>query len=252
MRKQVSKTLPLRLAGLPSGGGSTLEAIYKVTLEGGILHGLVELVCVVISDPKAGAKKRLIEAGFPRKHIHVCNPKDFGGDKEAFGQALLAIFDRYEIDLFGQYGWMPMTPANVLEKYRGINQHPALTPDVGGRGMYGIWPHIAIIALAQRVERKIKTFATAQLVGKQYDVGRIIHCESIPVRKDEKPQDLHKRLLPVEHRVQIRALEIVARSLEAGEPIRTRRVRFYTTREQLLLELIRDIFVIAQRAGVKA
>ncbi|MDO8513512.1 MAG: formyltransferase family protein [bacterium] len=250
-KRILRKKLPLRLVILASGGGTTALAVFMATLATGILHGLIEVVCVVISDPSAGAKQKLIAAGFPKDCIRTCNPEDYGKDKVAFGRALIAIFDEFKIDLFGQYGWLPKTPENVLEKYWGVNQHPALTNGVGGKSFFGIWPHIAMVVLSQLVKRELETVATAQLVGGQYDSGAIIHCEGIPVDKNEKANELQQRLLPVEHRVQIRALEMIARALEAGKCVPTQKVIYFTRRERFLLEFIQKVFIVAQAAGVK-
>ncbi|KKR25847.1 MAG: hypothetical protein UT58_C0032G0008, partial [Microgenomates group bacterium GW2011_GWC1_39_7b] len=118
----------LKTVNLISGSGTTNEAILKVEQEGGILHGLVQTLAIISSDPEAPGIERAKKVGFPEKDIHVVVPG------ENFTERILEVLDKYNPDFFHQLGWFPFTPTEVIKKYKGLNQH--LGP--GGKWMYGV------------------------------------------------------------------------------------------------------------------
>ncbi|MCX6812488.1 MAG: formyltransferase family protein [Candidatus Berkelbacteria bacterium] len=198
---------PIRLALLASGSGTTCEQIFRACQKCGELFGLVEPVCLVISSADAGAINRLKNAGFAGE-IYICNPKIVG--KEKFADELISIFQKEKIDWFGQYGWLPLMPVEVIKKFHGINQHPAPVPFFGGRGMYGRTPHAAIINFRYLVGRPVKTEATAQIVAEKYDAGEIIATMLTEVRENDMVKSLQARVLPLEWKTQIEALKIIS------------------------------------------
>ncbi len=238
--------LPIRLAMLASRGGTTALAIYNACQPGGRLYGYVKPVCLVVSDPKAAAKEKLFAAGMSWEHLYDCIRSNYP-NREGFGEALLQIFRQERIDIFGQYGWMPLTPANVIAMYPGINQHPALVPYIGGKGMYGIWPHEVMIRFTKQTRHRTLTYAVAQIVDKEYDKGRIIKCLPLCVDGRYTAKTLQSRLLPLEHKTQIDALQIVARALSEGRPIPTFEMPdVFNSDELVILDQIKHEVLAAQ------
>src|SRR5262245_54738528 len=109
----------MRIAMLISGGGTTAAAIVAACRDGR-LPG-VEPACVIASSAEAPGLARLTAAGIPQSDILVVDPKNFAGSGAAakFGEAIMQACRGRDVDFVGQYGWMCLTPRNVIETYEG-------------------------------------------------------------------------------------------------------------------------------------
>ena len=195
---------PLRLALLFSGGGSTASAIitrFKNSEK-------VLPVCAIASKASAGLQN-LIDAGMQEHDIKVISPKSFACPED-FGKALLQVFDDYKVNFIGQYGWLVKTPVNVINLYKDriINQHPGPI-EFGGKGMYGKHVHQARIDFAHKTG-EWWTEAICHKVEEEYDTGEIIARARVEILKDDDAQSLAARVLPVEHALQIKCLEMLS------------------------------------------
>ena len=86
-----------------------------------------------------------------------------------------------------------------------INIHPSLLPKYGGQGYYGLHVHKAVVEAGDK-----KSGATVHFVDKGIDTGEIILQRSIPVRDEDSPQTLQKRVLEeVEHKIFVEALSML-------------------------------------------
>lgn len=103
-------------------------------------------------------------------------------------------------------GYMKLLPSPILESHRGriLNIHPALLPKFGGKGMYGMHVHEAVIS-AQETE----SGCTVHFVTEVYDEGEIILQARCPVNIDDSPEELAARVLRLEHEAYYRALKKV-------------------------------------------
>jgi folate-dependent phosphoribosylglycinamide formyltransferase PurN len=108
------------------------------------------------------------------------------------------------------YGCLVKMPRAVIKKYRGINQHPALAPFFGGKGMYSLAPHEMVVLFTRACGCTVFTWAIAQLVDPNYDQGGIIYAIPLQVDPNETAEQLQERLLPFEHKVQLAALLLIA------------------------------------------
>ena len=156
--------------------------------------------------------------------------------REEFGEELLAVMEKYGVEILSQNGWLPLTPGNVVEKYLGrmINQHPGpldpSRPDFGGKGMYGSRVSCARVAYEWVTEAENPwTEATVHWVTKEYDEGELIRTARVEFERRGRrvtiaelvndprelmraTEELQRRLLPMEHENVIEALAMVARS----------------------------------------
>lgn len=200
---------------LISGSGTTMEQIV-LAVRSGALKGVVPSL-VISSRAEAGGIQRAKQAGIPEEDILVIRPKDYA-TREAFGEALITACQARQIDVIGQYGWVPLTPANFITAYRGkiINQHPGpLDPghpgyDFGGQGMYGMRVHCARLYFVRAVQRDFWTEATAHLVTENYDEGELLGVKRVEILSDDTPVTLKQRTLPVEWELQIDVLRQLA------------------------------------------
>jgi phosphoribosylglycinamide formyltransferase-1 len=199
----------MRIAMLISGGGTTAAAIYDAC-KSGALSGVTP-ACVIASSAEAGGISRLASRGMPEENIHVISPGAFAS-RESFGEEMLRILKKHEVNFVGQYGWLIKTPENIIEAFPGMmtNQHPGPLdpprPDFGGQGMFGRRVHAARILFVQKTKRDFWSEATAQRVGAEFDAGKVIIARRVPIFGGDNAEDLQARMLPIEHEVQIETL----------------------------------------------
>lgn len=211
----------MRIALLISGGGTTMQAIIKASLSGE-LNGITPSL-VIASNENAGGIEKAKNLGINEEDILTINPKNFE-TKEKFGEEIIKECKKRNIDFIGQYGWMVMTPENVIKEFEGmiVNQHPGPLDthqntsisggqaghlDFGGVGMYGMRVHQARLSFVQKVGRDYWTEATAHRVTSKFDEGVVLKRKQVPVLENDTAESLQARTLPVEHEVQIELLK---------------------------------------------
>jgi phosphoribosylglycinamide formyltransferase-1 len=196
----------VRLSVFASGQGSNLQAIYYSILNG-TLHS-VELALVISNNSNSGAMLFAKEHEIPAVHLSILK---FGNDEDMFASAMLAELEENHIEFIVLAGYMKRLPDIVLKTYtkRIINIHPALLPEFGGAGMYGMNVHNTVIA-----QKKEFSGATVHYVEGDYDTGEIILQAKCPVLKNDTPQSLAERVQKIEHTILPQAIQIVADSIE--------------------------------------
>jgi len=199
----------LRIALLISGDGTTAQEIIRACKSRRLG---AQPACIIASRPDAGGIQKALQEGMLQKDVLVIARKDYE-TTEAFGEAILKACSERAVDIIGQYGWMPKTPANVIEAYSGrmINQHPGpLDPgrlDFGGKDMFGRRVHCARLYYVRQDSQDFWTEATAQRVAAEYDLGAVLKTKRIEILPDDDPISLQQRVLPAEHEVQIETLQ---------------------------------------------
>ena len=190
---------PARVAVLASGGGSNLQALIDHFHSP---HAPARVELVVASRAGIGALGRAERAGVASA---VVDPRALG---DAHAERLLAELEGRAIDLVVLAGYLTLIPGAVVERFRGrmLNVHPALLPGFGGRGMYGMRVHRAVIDSGVRVSG-----ATVHRVDDRYDEGEIVAQWPVPVLPGDTPEALAARVLAVEHRILPLAVEALVR-----------------------------------------
>ncbi len=206
----------MRIALLISGGGTTAAEIILAS-RSGRLNG-IEPALVIGSRAGIPGIERAAEAEMLKDNVVVIQPGDFENEK-AFGEAIIKACEARGVEFIGQYGWMPKTPQNVIERFQGmmVNQHPGPLdpgrPDFGGTGMYGRRVHAARLYFVRRTNRDFWTEATAQRVAVEFDGGTVLKRKQVLILPDDDVGSLQERVLPVEYETQIETL----RDFAAGE-----------------------------------
>ena len=187
-----------RIAVFVSGGGTNLQALVDhFNRQDASAPGRIALV---ISDrPGAGALERAERAGIPWRVIQVA-----GRPEEDVVRETLAALEAEGIRFVALAGYLRRIPADVVRAYHGrmTNIHPALLPAFGGKGMYGLRVHRAVLDAGCRISG-----ATVHLVDEEYDTGPIVAQWPVPVLPGDTPETLAERVLRVEHRLYPAALE---------------------------------------------
>lgn len=200
----------MNIALLISGGGTTATAIINACATGRLRN--VTPVLVIASKPGIDGIERAKAAGMDANNVVVIEPKQYSSP-ENFGNAILKECEKRNVKFIGQYGWLALTPANVVTRYANMmtNQHPGPLdpgrPDFGGKGMYGKRVHAARLCFVKQTERDWWSEATAQRVGVRFDEGAVVKTKRVEIIPADTPETLAERLLPAEHEVQIAALQ---------------------------------------------
>lgn len=191
---------PLRLAVFGSGGGTNFEAICDA-IDARRLDAAVVL-CVSDRD-SAGILRRASGRGI---RTAVVSRADFPGEAE-FSLRLLELLDESSANFIALAGYLRKVPAAVTDAYRNriVNIHPALLPHFGGKGMYGIRVHRAVIERGALVSG-----ATVHIVDEAFDTGPIVAQCWVEVCEGDTPESLAERVLLVEHKLYPTALQLFA------------------------------------------
>lgn len=93
-------------------------------------------------------------------------------------------------------GYMMRIGAPLLQVFpqRILNIHPALLPKYGGKGMYGMRVHQAVIAAGEAFSG-----ITIHEVDEEYDHGKLLFSAQTPVLPNDTPESLSQRIHALEH-----------------------------------------------------
>lgn len=193
-----SFTLGLNLCVFASGSGSNLLAIIEAGKSGYISS---QVVLVVSNNSASGALETAKKYNIPAYHL---SQKLFTTEFE-FESHVLDLLKEHKVDLILLAGYMKKLSSSVVKQYSGriLNIHPALLPKYGGKGMYGIHVHEAVIAANEKV-----TGATVHFVNEVYDSGEIVLQKLVKVNPDDDAISLQKRVLETEHKLYPEAIKL--------------------------------------------
>lgn len=195
--------MPVRLniAVFASGKGSNFKAILEAIQAGRIPN--TQIVLVISNNADAGALVTAREHGIPAMHV---TRRQFGSDDE-FNIALLALLHHHGANFIVLAGYMKLIDRRIVQTYRSriVNIHPALLPAFGGKGMYGMAVHEAVIRSGAAVSG-----ATVHLVDEEYDRGQIVLQREVAVAPGETPETLASKVLEIEHQIYPEAIRLFA------------------------------------------
>lgn len=100
------------------------------------------------------------------------------------------------IDFIVLAGFLWKIPETLIEAFpnRIINIHPALLPKYGGKGMYGMHVHEAVIAAGEK-----ESGITIHCVDAHYDEGDIIFQAKCNIDTIDTPSSLAAKIHALEH-----------------------------------------------------
>ena len=138
-----------------------------------------------------------------------------GGGEVDLASQMCNLLARYDVQVLFLAGYLRLLPTDVIDYLGGMvmNTHPALLPRFGGKGMFGLKVHEAVLAAGER-----QTGATVHWVTDTYDDGDIIAQETIEIRDGTTPSELQDQVKAVERCICVRALDAVcSANFPAGE-----------------------------------
>ncbi len=110
----------------------------------------------------------------------------------------------HRIDMIVLAGFLWLVPRNLTELFTVINIHPALLPKYGGKGMYGMNVHKAVLASKDK-----ESGITIHQVNQDYDKGKILFQATCPIMPKDTPETLAARIHELEHEHYARVIEEV-------------------------------------------
>jgi phosphoribosylglycinamide formyltransferase-1 len=161
---------------------------------------LAALPAVVISNnADSGALQRADDEQIPHYYLSAKHHPDTDSLDAAVRDALL----EHAVEIVLLAGYMKKLGRQTLTAFAGrvLNIHPALLPKFGGRGMYGMHVHEAVIKAGET-----ESGATVHIVDGEYDRGQILAQRAVPVELSDTPELLAERVLALEHQLYVDTL----------------------------------------------
>jgi len=167
-----------RIVIFASGSGTNAENISRFFKQ----SSLASVVHILTNNKDA----KVLNHAKNLKINSLCfDRKEFlSGDK-------MLEFLKKESDLIVLAGFLWKIPAHIIKAFPNkiINIHPALLPKYGGKGMYGMNVHNAVVE-----NKETETGITIHYVNEYYDEGGIIFQAKTPVLPSDSPDDVAKKI----------------------------------------------------------
>ena len=167
-----------RLIIFASGSGTNAENIIRYFNK----NEKCKISYVLTNNSRAGVIDRATSLGinsrvFTRKEFYETND--------------IIEFLKEEADFIILAGFLWKVPQNVLDNFpnRIINIHPALLPKFGGKGMYGMHIHHAVVD-----NKESETGITIHYVNENYDEGSIIFQKKVSLTNMDTPENVAEKI----------------------------------------------------------
>lgn len=172
-----------RIVIFASGSGTNAENLIK------FFHNRenASVIQVLTNNPHAKVLDR----------CKALNVSALSFNKIAFSNTndVLNVLKASNPDLIILAGFLWKFPEFILNEYpnKVINVHPALLPKYGGKGMYGMHVHEAVVA-----NKETETGITIHYVNEHYDEGAIIFQAKCTVEKNDSAGDVAAKIHALE------------------------------------------------------
>jgi phosphoribosylglycinamide formyltransferase-1 len=180
--EEASRRISIAIMGSGSGSNAAAIIAYFKNKPG------VKVALVLSDQPNAGILDVATSNHIPSLVLHPEDRKN--------PQYLLEVCNQHHIELIALAGYLKKLNPIFLRLYTGIvlNIHPALLPAFGGKGMYGIQVHEAVISSGSKVSG-----ITIHYVNGEYDAGAILFQKSEKIEAGCDAFGLSKQILKLEH-----------------------------------------------------
>lgn len=174
-----------RIAIFASGGGTNAQKIIDYFQK----DKNVEVSLIVSNKPGAFVLTRAENHNIPAYII----------DRESFYESneVISELNKYGIDMIILAGFLWLIPEYLIDQYQNkiLNIHPALLPDYGGKGMYGIHVHRAV-----KENNEAMSGISIHYVNHEYDKGELIFQASCKLDESDTPYDIAEKVQKLEHK----------------------------------------------------
>ena len=184
----------MQLAVFVSGSGTNLQCIIDAIENGTLKNTSIGLI---VADRNCYATERAAQHHIP----YFIFDRKSNWQNEIFDELI-----QHKISHIVLAGFLSIVPKQFCENWKNkvINLHPALLPKYGGKGMYGLKVHQAVIDNNENISG-----ATVHFVNELIDDGDIIIQESCSVDKNETAETLQNKIHLIEHSILIKVIQIL-------------------------------------------
>ena len=167
-----------------SGSGTNAENIVRYFSK----SETIKVAVVLSNNRNVGVHARVNKLGVPS---FVFSREEF-----ADGAPVLAKLAEYDVCFIVLAGFMNKISDVILQAFPGkiVNIHPALLPKYGGKGMYGMHVHEAVVKAGER-----ESGITIHYINEHYDEGAIIFQASCPVLPSDTPDEVAAKVHALEY-----------------------------------------------------
>ena len=168
-----------------SGNGTNAENIVRYFQRSNTVY----ITEVLTNNPGAGVIGRAKKLNIP---VRVITRADF-----ASPQTLIHHLTEQQTDLIVLAGFLWKIPTALIRQFpeKIINLHPALLPEFGGKGMYGLRVHEAVITAGKK-----ESGITIHFVNENYDEGKIIFQAKTEVYQKDTSESLAGKIHQLEYK----------------------------------------------------
>lgn len=172
------------IAIFASGNGTNAENIARYFKDD--FH--VNIKTVLTNNENAAVVKRMESLDIPAVY--------FSKDVWASGDEIVSYLIKENIDLIVLAGFMSLIVKPIIDAYnnRIVNIHPSLLPKFGGKGMYGINVHKAVLNADEK-----ESGITIHYVTEEMDKGSIIFQAACKILPGDTPESLAERIHQLEY-----------------------------------------------------
>ena len=175
----------INIAIFASGNGSNAEniiAYFKGNPE-------VSVSLIVCNSSKAFVIERAANNNIPSI---IVSKQDLQNNR-----GITRMLAEHQINWVVLAGFLLLIPPYLIDFFpdKIINLHPALLPKFGGKGMYGMHVHNAVIATGET-----ESGITIHFVNPHYDEGKIIAQHKCQVSNDDTPENLAHKVHQLEYK----------------------------------------------------
>jgi phosphoribosylglycinamide formyltransferase-1 len=128
------------------------------------------------------------------KHHHIASFVFTKNELE--NGTVLNEINQLQPDLIVLAGFLLKFPEHIIAEFPNkiINVHPALLPKYGGKGMYGMHVHKAVLENKEK-----ETGITIHYVNEHYDEGEFIFQTSVNIEECQTPEEIAAKIHELEH-----------------------------------------------------
>ncbi|RUT78089.1 phosphoribosylglycinamide formyltransferase [Ancylomarina longa] len=173
-----------KIAIFASGSGSNAENIARY-FEG---NSKVEVSVILTNNPNAFVLSRAKDLKIPS---YIFSRNEFYKSDD-----IIRYLTEKEIDFIVLAGFLWLLPINLLRKFPDsiLNIHPALLPKYGGKGMFGMKVHEAVVRNKEK-----ESGITIHLVNENYDEGKVIFQSKCKLNPDDTPEQVAEKVHQLEY-----------------------------------------------------
>lgn len=172
------------IAIFASGAGTNAENIIRYFAD----NKEINVVVVLSNNRRVGVHER----------VNRLNVPSFVFSREEFveGTPVIKKLAEYDVNFIVLAGFMNKISDALLRAFphKIINIHPALLPRHGGKGMYGMHVHEAVVAAGDK-----ESGITIHYIDKHYDRGTTIFQAKVPVLPTDTPEDVAAKVHALEY-----------------------------------------------------